>query len=55
MYTVSRGISPKFITEMKTELDIQCHTRSSCQVEVDIDGNITDFTKTKNLIMDVTN
>ena len=30
------------------EIDIPYNTRSYCQVEVDIDGNITDFTKKSN-------
>ena len=38
--------------EMMNEIDIPYNTRSSCQVEVDIDGYITDFTK--NRITDVT-
>ena len=34
--------------EMMNAIDIPHNTRSSCQVEVDSDGNITDFTKKSN-------
>ena len=36
------------MVEMMNEIDIPYNTRSSCRVEVDIDGNITDFTKKMN-------
>ena len=45
MYKISNGLSPAFMVEMMNEIDISYHTRSSCQVEVYIDGNITDFEK----------
>jgi hypothetical protein len=48
MYKISNGLSPTFMIEMMNEIDIPYNTRSSCQVEVDIDGNITDFTKKSN-------
>ena len=38
---------PTSITDMINEIDIPYHTRSSCQVEIDIDGNIIwDMVKT---------
>ena len=45
MCKISNGLSPTIMVEMMNEIDIPYSTRSSCQVEVDIDRNITDFTK----------
>ena len=49
VYKISNWLSP---TQMMNELDTMYHTKSSSQVDVDIFGNITDFTK--NPITDVT-
>ena len=48
IYEISNGLTTTFIVEMMNELDIWYHTRSSCQVEVDIDGNISDLQKKSN-------
>ena len=48
MHKISNGLSPTFMVEMIKELDFPYYTRSSCQGEVDIDGNIADFTKRSN-------
>ena len=47
MYKISNGLWPTFMAEMMNEIDIPYYT-SPCEVEVDIDGNITDFTKKSN-------
>ena len=52
MYAISNELSPTFMVEMMNEIDIPYNTRSSCQVKVDIDGNITDFTKKSNYLCD---
>ena len=51
MYKISNDLSPTFMVEMIDEIDFPYNTRSSCHVEVDIDGNITDFTKRNELPM----
>ena len=48
IYKISNGLSPTFMVEMMDKIDIPYYTRSSCQVEFDIDGYITDFTKKTN-------
>ena len=45
MYEISNRLSPIFMVQMMSELDILCHTRSSCRTKLDIDGNITDVSK----------
>ena len=44
-YLVSEGLLNEFMAETLNELDIPYHIRSSCQIEVDFDGNIVNFTK----------
>ena len=46
MYRISDGLLPEFMVEI--EIYFPYYARLSCQVEVDIDGNITDFTKNSN-------
>ena len=48
MCKISNGLSPTFMVEMMDGIDIPYFTRSSCQVQVDMDGNITDFIKKSN-------
>ena len=44
-YLVSEGLLYEFMAEILNELDISHHTKSSCQIEVDFNGNNVDFTK----------
>ena len=45
MYEISNWLSPTFMVKMMDELDIPYQTRWSCQIKLDIDGNITDISK----------
>ena len=48
MYEISNRLSPTFMVELMNELDNPYHARSSCQVEVHIERNISDLQKKSN-------